>query len=160
ANAGDANGARTSSVAVQTNTATQVKSRFAWNINADVGALTTRDTPGTAQHNVSFSVTAPGSYSLAVATHRVGDMNRVNDALLCNGAADIGALTGTSNFAVASGTLSLVDPGSIGSGTSTTSTPFNQSASATINRTSDGAPQAHTLTFTWTGTVRSNSCEA
>ena len=60
----------------------------------------------------------------------------------------------------AGGSLSIADPGSIGNGGSTTSTPFNTTASAQINRTSNGASQAHTLTFTWNGSVRSNSCEA
>src|SRR5262245_7058946 len=71
ANANTGDGSRNSSVAIQINTATQIRSRFAWNINADITPGNTRDTTGTAVHNVSFSVTAPGSYSLAVATQRV-----------------------------------------------------------------------------------------
>src|SRR5690606_9306422 len=35
-------------------------SRYAWNINADVGVFSTRDTSSNAQHNVSFNATAPG----------------------------------------------------------------------------------------------------
>ena len=62
-NSGNGDGATTSSVAIQTNTATQVKSRFAWNVSADTGVGSTRDQSGNAQHNVSFSVTAPGSTS-------------------------------------------------------------------------------------------------
>jgi hypothetical protein len=159
-NSGD--GSTNSSVAVQVNTATQVKSRFAWNINADVGALTTRDQSGNAQHNVSFSVTAPGSYFLTVATQFTGDMNRVNDLSGCEGASNVSGVTGgfSGGTLQAGGSLGIADPGSIGNGGSTTSTPFNTTASAQINRTSNGAAQAHTLTFTWNGSVRSNSCEA
>lgn len=111
---------------------TTFTSRHAWNINADIGILSTRDTSGNAQHNMSFNATAAGGYRLDIATQRQGDMNRLNDAAGCSGSSDIGALTGSSNVALSSGTLSLVDPGGIGTGGSTTSTPFNQTSSATI----------------------------
>src|ERR1700690_669120 len=44
------------------NTSTQVKSRYAWNINADVGIFSTRDESGSATHKVSFTAVAPGAY--------------------------------------------------------------------------------------------------
>ncbi|HWP65042.1 MAG TPA: hypothetical protein VNO26_03905, partial [Candidatus Limnocylindria bacterium] len=121
-----------SSTQVLVNDGTTFQSRYAWNINADVGIFATRNTSGNAQHNISFNATAPGSYRLDISTSRVGDMNRVNDALGCSGSADVSAVTGSSNIALASGSLSLADPGSLGSGGSTTSTPISQSSSAVI----------------------------
>jgi hypothetical protein len=130
-NAGDGDGSRRSSVAIQINNGTTLKTRFAWNISSDVGIFSTRDTGGNAQHNLSFNVTAPGAYFLTVDTQPF-----------------------------TSGSLDLPDPGSLPDGGSTTSGPFNQSSTARIDRTSNGASQAHTLTFTWNGSTRSNSCEA
>src|SRR5262245_55894788 len=149
-NNGNGDGATTASVATQVNTATQVKSRFAWNVNADTGVFSTRDQSGNAQHNVSFSVTAPGSYRLTVATQRTGDMNLVNDLIGCNGSVETSGVTGSfTGGTLQSGSLSLADPGSIGNTDTTVSTPFNQTASAFINRASNGVAQPHTLTFTW-----------
>jgi cysteine-rich repeat protein len=160
-NSGDSDGSRLSSVAIQTNTATTFKTRFAWNLSSDVGIFSTRDTNGSAQHNLSFNVTAPGAYFLTVDTQRTGDMNRNNDASGCDGAADISGVSGSfSGGTLTSGSLNLADPGSIPSGGSTTEGPYNQTASARIDGTSNGGSQAHTLTFTWSGTTRSNSCEA
>src|SRR5688572_32837930 len=45
---------------------TQFQSRYAWNINADVGAFSTRDTSGTGVHSMSFTATAPGSYQVSI----------------------------------------------------------------------------------------------
>ena len=45
-------------------------SRYAWNINADTGVFSTHDTSGNAQHNISFSVTAPGAYFLTIDSRR------------------------------------------------------------------------------------------
>ena len=160
-NSGDGSGSRRASVAVQVNTGSQFKTRFAWNLSSDVGIFSTQDTNGSAQHNLSFSVTAPGAYFLTVDTSRVGDMNRANDASGCDGSADISSVTGGfSGGSLTSGTLSLGDPGSIPNGGSSTSGPINQSATARIDNTSNGAAQGHTLTFTWNGSTRSNSCES
>ncbi len=126
-------------------------------INADVGIFSTRDTGGNAQHNVSFQVTAPGGYRLDIATSRSGDMNVQNDAPNCDGSADISGITGNSNIALSSGSLSLGDPGSR---SCCGSTSIGASSSATIFRVSNNVAQSHTLTFTWNGSVRSNSCEA
>jgi len=142
------------------NTGTSFQSRYAWNINADVGAFTTRNTSGTATHNVSFSATAPGAYRVTIATSRLGDMNRVSDLIGCSGSADIVGVTGSSNIALTGGSLALADPGAITAGGGNANTPFSQSNSAFIDRVSNSVPQAHSLTFTWTGNVRSNSCEA
>lgn len=139
---------------------TTFQSRYEWNINADVGIFSTRDTSGTAQHNVSVNATAVGGYRLDIATSRVGDMNRISDASGCDGAADVSGVTGSSNIALSSGSISLADPGSIGNGGGDADSPFSQSSSATIFRVSNGVAQAHSFTFTWSGSVRSNSCEA
>ena len=159
-NGGDSDGSRLSSVNIQVNNGTQFKTRFAWNVSADVGVFSTRDQSGNAQHNLAFNVTAPGAYFLTVDTQRTGDMNRRNDASGCDGSADISSVSGSSNVGLTSGSLNLGDPGSIGSGGSTTSGPINQTNSARIDDVSNGTPQNHTLTFTWNGNVRSNSCEA
>ena len=149
-----------SSTSIPTNNGTTFQSRYAWNINADVGIGSTRDTSGNAQHNMSFNATAPGGYRLDISTQLFGDMNRISDASGCDGQANISGVTGSSNVALSSGSLSLADPGSIGNGGSTTSVAFSPTSSATIFRESNGAAQSHTLTFTWNGSVRSNSCEA
>jgi hypothetical protein len=62
ANGGDADGSVRSSVVFQINNTTQLKTRYAWNISADTTVGATRDSNGTARHNLSFNVTAPGGY--------------------------------------------------------------------------------------------------
>jgi hypothetical protein len=157
----DADGFCGFSAAIQTNNGTTLATRYAWNINTDIGIFSTRDSSGTAQHNVGFTATAPGGYRLNIVTTRVGDMNRVNDAVGCDGSANVSGVTGSSNISLNSGSLNLTDPGSIGVGDSTTSIPFSQSSgTAQIFRVSNGVGQSHSLTFTWTGNTRSNSCEA
>src|SRR5689334_21308277 len=49
---------------------TAFTSRYAWNINADTGILSTHDTSGTARHTVNFTATAPGGYRLDITTTR------------------------------------------------------------------------------------------
>jgi hypothetical protein len=150
-----------SSAQILTNNGTTLSTRYAWNINADIGIFSTSDMTGSAHHNVDFTATAPGGYRLNITTSRVGDINRLSDALNCDGAADVGGVAGSSNVALSSGTLALGDPGGLGNGTSTTSIGINQSTGiAQIFRVSNGVPQSHTLDFTWSGSVRSNSCEA
>ena len=160
-NSGDTSGSTRSSVAITSNTATQIQTRFAWNVSADVSILSTRDQAGTAVHNVAFNVTAPGAYFLNVTQQRVGIIQVNNDASNCNGSADTAGITGSqSGGAVTSGSLNVGDPGSVGNTSSTTEVPFNQSASAQITATSNGVAQSHALTFSWNGSARSNSCEA
>jgi hypothetical protein len=143
------------------NNGTTFTSRYAWNINADTGVFSTHDTSGNAQHNISFSASAVGGYSLTVSQVFSGDMNRVSDLVGCDGAADVSGVSGSqSGGTLQSGTLSVADPGSVGNGGSTTEIPFSSSASATITRVSNGVSGTHNLTFTWNGSVRSNSCEA
>ncbi len=160
-NSGSGDGSTRSSVAIQVNDGATLKTRYAWNVSADTTVFSTRDQNGTAVHNVSFNVTAPGAYFLTVSTQRTGDMNRINDASGCDGSADVSAVTGNqSGGTLTSGTLSLGDPGSIPTGGSDTSGPFNQTATARIDNTSNGVAKSHTLSFSWNGSARSNSCEA
>src|SRR5262245_44985505 len=58
--ANNADGFCGNSTSIPINNGTTFQSRYAWNINADVGAGSTRDTSGNAQHNMSFTATAPG----------------------------------------------------------------------------------------------------
>ena len=51
-NSGDSDGSIRSSVATQINNGTTFKTRFAWNFSADVGVASTRDSNGTAKHNL------------------------------------------------------------------------------------------------------------
>ena len=88
-------------------------------------------------------------------------MNRINDASGCDGAADISGVSGSfTGGSLTSGSLDFSDPGSVPSGGSDVSGPFNQIGTARIDGTSNGVAQGHALSFTWTGTTRSNSCEA
>ena len=159
---GGADGDCRNSVSFSTaNNGTTFTSRYAWNINADTGTGSTHDTSGNAQHNVAFSATATGGYRLDISTTRNGDMNRISDIAGCDGRSDTSGITGSSNIALSSGTLSLADPGAIGNGGGDSNLPFGQSSgTAQIFRVSNGVAQSHTLTFTWNGSVRSNSCEA
>src|SRR5262249_1128969 len=143
------------------NDGTTFRTRYAWNINADIGAFSTQDVSGNAQHNLTFNASAVGGYRLDVTTTRNGDMNRISDIANCDRSADTSGVSGSSNVALSSGTLSLADPGSIGNGGGDLEVPYGQGPSAaTIFRVSNGASQSHALTFTWNGAVRSNSCEA
>ena len=54
ANGGDGNGSVRSSVVVQTNNPTTFKTRYAWNISADVGVGSTKDSNATARHELTF----------------------------------------------------------------------------------------------------------
>ena len=144
-----------------TNNGTTLATRYAWNINADTGVFSTHDTLGNARHNISFNAMAPGGYRLDINTSRVGAMGRSSDASGCEGAADTSGTTGNSNIALNSGSIDLTDPGSIANGGGNASTPYSLSSSptGTIFRVSNGALQGHSFSFTWSGSVRSNSCE-
>jgi hypothetical protein len=157
---GSTDGDCRNSVSFTVNNGVTLTSRYAWNINADTGAFSTHDTSGNASHHVNFNATAVGGYRLDIATSRIGDLNRVNDLVGCDGNADTSGVTGTTSFPLNSGTLNLADPGAIPVGTDTASVPISQSSFAQLFRVSNGAAQAHALTFTWNGSVRSNSCEA
>src|SRR5207237_8238801 len=103
--AGSADGDCRNSVSVITNTATTYKTRYAWNINADTTVFSTHDTSGNAQHNVSFTATAPGGYRLDITEQRVGALGVVNDASGCSGPAATSGVTGSSNITPNPGNL-------------------------------------------------------
>lgn len=147
------------SAAVDSNDGTTLVTRYAWNVNADSPSAGSATQGGTAVHGVAFDVTAAGGYRLDIATQRRGDMNVVAEGACLPSTADIGAVTGNSNRPLASGTLNMPDPGVVVSTTST-STAIDQAAAATLFGVSNGSPVAHTLDFTWSGTILSESCEA
>jgi hypothetical protein len=158
--ANNADGFCGSSTAFTVNTGSTFTNRYAWNITADVGAGSTRDTSGNSTHTVSFTATAPGSYRVNISESFVGAMGRSSDILNCDGRSDVSGVGASTNIALTSGSLGVADPGAIGNGGGDSNLAFSPSASAFIDRLSNGAGQAHTLTFTWNGSVRSNSCEA
>src|SRR5205085_4225690 len=104
ANSGDTSGSTRSSVGFNTNNSGQIQTRFAWNISADVAAASTRDQSGTAQHDVSFTATAPGAYRLDIDTQRTGMIQRNSDVSGCDGQAHTSGVTGSSNVGLTSGT--------------------------------------------------------
>ena len=79
----------------------------------------------------------------------------------CDGAADTSGVTGSTNFALSSGTSASPIPAPSATAAATRPIPYQpEQRSAHVFRVSNGAGQGHTLTFTWNGSVRSNSCEA
>src|SRR5207249_4735326 len=70
---------RKSAVTITTNTGSVLATQFTCNLSDDESSGS-RTEAGTAVHNLAFSVTAPGAYSLTVATSRKGDLNRVSEA--------------------------------------------------------------------------------
>src|SRR5436305_4006170 len=126
-------------------------SRYAWNINADTTALSTHDTSGNAQHNITFDATAVGGYRLDISTSRVGALGRSADASGCDGSADTSGVTGNSNVAIAAdgGSLGLGDPGVIGNGGGDANTHYSQLGSACSSRFRGGAAHSPTLSHTW-----------
>ena len=140
------------SVAKQIETGTQIRSRYAFNVNADVGIFSTRDQYGTAQHNMSFNVTTPGGYRLDVTQNLVGGRDVRSDASGCDGSTNMSSVSGSqTGGSSVTGSLSIGAPPS-GS--------FSLGANASIYGVSNGVTKSHTLTFSWTANVRSNSCEA
>lgn len=134
-------------------------SRYAWNINADAAAAGVHDTSGTAVHNVTFTVTAPGGYRLLINSKREGSLSRVADDAGCNGAADTSGVVGTSDVPLSWGTLDLPDPDAIPSGGGNATLDIDQFAGGYLYGVSNGVPQPHSLSFTWSGSVHSQSCE-
>ena len=157
---GNGDGSNRASVAIS-NDGSTLATRFAWNVSADTTVASTRQQNANAQHNISFNVTAPGAYRLDVSQSRVGIIQRNSDVSGCDGSADTSGISGSQTGASSvTGSLSIGDPGSVGNGGGDSSVPFSQSASASLFATSNGSPHGHSLTFTWNGFARSNSCEA
>lgn len=146
---------RTTTVGVLSSNATSFTTRYAEVVGADVDILSVgaRTITQNTDYTITFDVTAPGTYSLTVATDFAGALTLHDDGV--SAAADIGSVTGgQTGGTVASGSLNLSDPGSL-SGTGSGNVPFDQSGVAIIEGVSNGVPQTHTLTFTWTATCTS-----
>lgn len=146
---------RTTTVGVLSSNATSFTTRYAEIVGADVDLLSVgaRTITQNTDYTITFDVTAPGTYSLTVATDLVGALTLHDDGV--SAAADVGALTGgQTGGTLASGSLSLADPGAL-SGTTSGDTPFAQSGVAVIEGVSNGVAQTHTLTFTWTASCTS-----
>jgi Disintegrin len=156
----DANGFCGSSASLLINDGTILQSKFVWNMNADVDPVGLGDRIGNSQHSISFNVTAPSTYRLDITTQRVGDLNRRADDASCVGSVSMGAVTVTSNVPVNTGALTLPAPTAIPNANGTTTVTFSQNSSGSIVGTSNGVAQGHSLTFTWSNSAHSNSCEA
>jgi len=147
---------RTSVVAVQPGAnATNFTVRYSEVIGADTGIFTSRTETLNSNYTITFTVTAPSTYSLAVATSRLGALTLVNDGS-ASATATLGAVTGGQTGGVLGGSLALGAVTTLSSNSSA-NTPFSQASVATITGTSNGVPQVHTLTFTWTGSCNSAS---
>ncbi len=142
------------SVAFTNSTPTSFTSRYAWNINArsDQYLLPASTVDSAAQHNISFTVTAPAGFRLDVTTSRVGELSRQRNPFQGGDTVDTSAVSGFSSNGVVFGTLGLPDPGDIVGG-ATASLPYSQTGGAAIYGVSNGVPQSYTLTFTWDGSV-------
>jgi hypothetical protein len=145
---------RTSSVAITANSPTQFKVRYAEVIGVDEGfGGSDRTETLNSDYTISFSVTAPVNYSLAVSTSVNGAFTLEDDG---GGAAhaNLSAVTGSQTGGTLSGPLGLSDPGQL-DGNGGGNVPFNITSSATITGTSNGVAKPHTLHFTWSGSCRS-----
>lgn len=146
---------------LNTSTATQIVARYSYGVGADTGIAGSSQNPQlSANWGLSFTVTTPGAFSLNVSARNTGAMTRVDDGP-GNASADVSGVTTTvtENGAAksfASGTLNLADPGVLGDGGGTANTPYNVTASGTINGTSNGNGVAYVFTSTFTARANTN----
>ena len=146
---------RASEVDLTASTATSFTTRYYAVVSADSGLFG----PARLEHldsnySVTFAVTAPGAYQLQVSGHRKGDLHLIDDNVLVGGHyADMTALSGSqSGGTITGGGLGLADPGRVDDiplDFDPITMAFDQTSSATIFGVSNGAPVAHSLTFTW-----------
>jgi hypothetical protein len=144
---------RRSTAQIVSSDADSFDARYAFVVAADYDGFqllgATRTESLTTSYTITFQVTAPGAYKLNISTALRGDLNRIADGSGGNASADIGAVSGgQTGGTVASGSLGLADPGSLGNGGGAGNLVFNQSGSAVITGVSNGVPVTHTLTFT------------
>jgi hypothetical protein len=146
---------RESFVQVTAATATSFTSRYYGLASADSGLFgAARLEVLNADYTLSFTVTAPAAYRLLVNSRRKGDLHLVEDNIfVADHYADMSALSGAfSGGTLSGGTLNLADPGranDIPLVFDPISVPFDQTGNATITGVSNGAPVAHSLTYTW-----------
>jgi cysteine-rich repeat protein len=146
---------RGTTVAVSSSNATSFTTRYAEIVGADVDLLSVgaRSITQTTDYTIDFDVTAPGQYSLTVAMNLSGALTLHDDGV--SAAADMTAISGgQTGGTIASGSLSLADPGSI-SGTGSGNNVVSENGVAIVEGTSNGVAQHHTLTFTWSATCTS-----
>lgn len=136
--------------------ATTFTTRYAAIVATDTGIFTSATRTLNANYTITFTVTAPSTYELTVNTSRVGALTLVDDGS-ASATATTGAATGGQTGGVLSGgSLNLAALSNL-SGNGGGNAPFNQSSVATITGVSNGVPQVHTLTFTWTSSCNSAS---
>lgn len=143
---------RASAVAAGLTSSTSFDARYSFLVAADydgfqiIGASRTETL--TAAYTISFQATAPGSYRLNVSTALRGDLNRIADGGGGNASAAISGVSGSqTGGTITSGALTLPDNADLGNGGGAGNVVINQSGSAVITGTSNGAPINHTLTF-------------
>ena len=149
---------RQTTIVVVNNTTSFFRVRYQEIVLADTGVFGS-DTTNTqaSDYTLPFSVTAPGAYRLNISTSINGAFTRVSDGS-GNASVDMSAVTGTfTGGSLTSGTLSLTDPGNLANSGASSDVPFNRTNAAVITATSNGAPIAHTLRFTWSGTCTTDA---
>ncbi|MDX2167049.1 MAG: hypothetical protein SF182_08300, partial [Deltaproteobacteria bacterium] len=154
-NDGITNGNQRLSSATVSNTATTISGRYRWVVAADSGIFTNASISLNSDYRVNFTVNVGGAYSLTVNTNWNGGHTIVDDGSGTS-TADTGALTGSyMGGSLASGTLSLGDPGNRSSGSTGVNAFTTSSASATIDGVSNGSPVAHQVRFQWSSSCNS-----
>ncbi len=147
---------RSTTVAVQSSSATSFTVRYAEVVGEDAGAFSGGSIGQNSDYTISFTATAPGGYQLIVSTSLSGAFTEVDDG---DGPAnaDVSAVTGSfTGGSLTSGSLSLPDPGRLDSNNGG-DVGFHPTSSAVITGVSNGVPQAHTLHFTWSASCASNN---
>ncbi len=135
--------------------ATTFTARYSEIVATDTGIYTSRTETLNTNYTITFTVTAPSTYSLTVDTSRIGALTLVDDGT-GSATASLGAASGSQSGGVlSSGGLGVASVATL-SGSGGGYTPFSQSNSAIITGVSNGVPQVHTLTFLWTATCVSS----
>ena len=147
---------RSTTVAVQSSSASAFTVRYAEVVGEDAGAFSGGSIGQNSDYTISFTATAPGGYKLVVSTSLSGAFTEVDDG---DGPAnaDVSGVTGSfTGGSLASGSLSLSDPGRLDSNNGG-NVGFNPTSTAVITGVSNGVPKAHTLRFTWSASCASNN---
>ncbi|MCW5892710.1 MAG: hypothetical protein KIT14_19535 [bacterium] len=146
---------RTSTVAVTNLSPGLVaRVRYASTVATDTGLLTSRTETLNSDYNINFNVDAPGAYDLIITTSLNGAFTLVNDGSAAATAS--GTAVSYTGGTLASGGLALTSPGSFSSNNGG-DVPFNRTNQATIQGSSYGVAQPHSLRFTWTTQCQSGS---
>jgi len=159
---GDTGGIKGS--AIVASAAMSFTTRYYTTVAADrgAGASGSRTATTSVNYTISFSVTHASGvpYQVDVANAIAGALSELDDALGAagNGSASVTNVTGSKTGGGAlAGSLGLSSTAPV-TGTSSTSvvnTAVSKSGAATIFAVGTGAPQAYTLTFSWTASATS-----